>query len=85
MSADATLLASCELEARHGEGHFFAPLVYEIKELSQLPGEVFGPILHIILLQRLRIARCACGYQRLRLRPDAWGAQPYRWLRPGSF
>jgi RHH-type proline utilization regulon transcriptional repressor/proline dehydrogenase/delta 1-pyrroline-5-carboxylate dehydrogenase len=29
-------------------GTFFAPRAYEIKSLSQLPHEVFGPILHII-------------------------------------
>jgi RHH-type proline utilization regulon transcriptional repressor/proline dehydrogenase/delta 1-pyrroline-5-carboxylate dehydrogenase len=29
-------------------GTFFAPRAYEIKSLSQLPREVFGPVLHII-------------------------------------
>ena len=48
MREEATLLACCELEPHHGSGHFFAPQVYEIQRLSQLPGEIFGPILHII-------------------------------------
>ncbi len=30
------------------QGHFFAPSVFELKDLSILPREVFGPILHII-------------------------------------
>ncbi len=30
------------------QGHFFAPIAYEIDDLSYLKGEVFGPALHII-------------------------------------
>ena len=29
-------------------GHYFAPCVFEIDSLAQLPEEVFGPILHVI-------------------------------------
>lgn len=29
-------------------GHYFAPVSYEIKSMRQLPGEVFGPILHVV-------------------------------------
>ena len=29
-------------------GYYFAPVAYEIKSLSQLRGEVFGPVLHVI-------------------------------------
>jgi RHH-type proline utilization regulon transcriptional repressor/proline dehydrogenase/delta 1-pyrroline-5-carboxylate dehydrogenase len=31
-----------------GHGHFFAPMAVEIPGLEVLPGEVFGPILHVI-------------------------------------
>lgn len=48
MRTEAELLAKCELPLQHTQGHFFAPCMYEIKRLSQLPGEVFGPVLHII-------------------------------------
>ncbi len=48
MSEQATLLGRCKLDERHRQGYFFAPTVYEIQRLSQLPGEVFGPVLHII-------------------------------------
>jgi len=48
MRTEGTLLASCELSLEHTKGYFFAPRVYEIRRLSQLPEEVFGPVLHII-------------------------------------
>ncbi len=48
MAVEATLLARCELKPDPAGGHFIAPQVYEIQRLSQLPGEVFGPVLHII-------------------------------------
>ncbi len=48
MSREATLLAKCELDKDLADGYFFAPQVYEIESLSQLPEEVFGPILHIL-------------------------------------
>jgi RHH-type proline utilization regulon transcriptional repressor/proline dehydrogenase/delta 1-pyrroline-5-carboxylate dehydrogenase len=38
----------CDEGEAHREGYFFMPRVYEIRRLSQLPGEVFGPILHVI-------------------------------------
>ena len=30
------------------QGHFFAPVAYEIKDIRELEREVFGPILHVI-------------------------------------
>jgi RHH-type proline utilization regulon transcriptional repressor/proline dehydrogenase/delta 1-pyrroline-5-carboxylate dehydrogenase len=48
MREEATLLAACELKPHHAGGNFFAPEVYEIQRLSQLPNEVFGPVLHIV-------------------------------------
>jgi RHH-type proline utilization regulon transcriptional repressor/proline dehydrogenase/delta 1-pyrroline-5-carboxylate dehydrogenase len=37
-----------KLGPEHERGTFFAPLAVEIESLSQLTGEVFGPIVHII-------------------------------------
>jgi RHH-type proline utilization regulon transcriptional repressor/proline dehydrogenase/delta 1-pyrroline-5-carboxylate dehydrogenase len=37
-----------KLGPQHERGTFFAPLAVEIESLSQLTGEVFGPIVHII-------------------------------------
>jgi RHH-type transcriptional regulator, proline utilization regulon repressor / proline dehydrogenase / delta 1-pyrroline-5-carboxylate dehydrogenase len=39
---------SCKLRAEHSRGVFFAPVVVEIDALSQLEGEVFGPIVHLV-------------------------------------
>jgi RHH-type proline utilization regulon transcriptional repressor/proline dehydrogenase/delta 1-pyrroline-5-carboxylate dehydrogenase len=30
------------------KGTFFAPVAYEIKDISKLEGEVFGPVLHVV-------------------------------------
>ena len=48
MLIQAKLVANCELGREHSKGFFFAPLVFEISRLSQLEGETFGPILHVI-------------------------------------
>ena len=51
MDQEARLLARCPLPENLGDGYFFAPRVYQLASLSQLPEEVFGPILHIIRYQ----------------------------------
>lgn len=40
-----------KLKSEHEQGTFFAPAAVEIKALSQLSGEVFGPIVHLIRYQ----------------------------------
>jgi RHH-type proline utilization regulon transcriptional repressor/proline dehydrogenase/delta 1-pyrroline-5-carboxylate dehydrogenase len=47
MQIEAKLIYQVPLP-KHLSGHFFAPCAFEIEKLSQLPGEVFGPILHVI-------------------------------------
>jgi RHH-type proline utilization regulon transcriptional repressor/proline dehydrogenase/delta 1-pyrroline-5-carboxylate dehydrogenase len=47
MHQEATLLAQVPLE-NPPAGHYFAPCLFELKDLSILEGEVFGPILHVI-------------------------------------
>lgn len=39
-------------EKLKGQGHFFAPVAYEIDGLDLLRGEVFGPVLHVIRYKR---------------------------------
>jgi RHH-type proline utilization regulon transcriptional repressor/proline dehydrogenase/delta 1-pyrroline-5-carboxylate dehydrogenase len=39
---------ACRLGPEHESGVFFAPVVVEIDALSQLEGEVFGPIVHLV-------------------------------------
>jgi RHH-type proline utilization regulon transcriptional repressor/proline dehydrogenase/delta 1-pyrroline-5-carboxylate dehydrogenase len=48
MTREAKLLRKLPLGAEHANGVFFAPHVFEIESLSQLPREVFGPVLHVI-------------------------------------
>lgn len=48
MNREARLLYRLPLPESLKEGCYFAPCVYELKDLSQLTHEVFGPILHII-------------------------------------
>ena len=47
MNQEATLLATVDAKDTP-KGFYFAPCVYELKDLNQLEGEVFGPILHVI-------------------------------------
>jgi RHH-type proline utilization regulon transcriptional repressor/proline dehydrogenase/delta 1-pyrroline-5-carboxylate dehydrogenase len=48
MDKEAKILARVKMPAEYQTGYFFAPCAYEIKSISQLPREIFGPILHII-------------------------------------
>ena len=40
------------------EGYYFAPVAYEISSISQLPEEVFGPILHLISYSAKDLDQC---------------------------
>ncbi len=44
----ATLIHQLTLPEGAQHGNFFAPCVFEINNLSQLPHEIFGPCLHVI-------------------------------------
>jgi RHH-type proline utilization regulon transcriptional repressor/proline dehydrogenase/delta 1-pyrroline-5-carboxylate dehydrogenase len=49
MKQRCTFLASGRLERRHAEeGTFVAPHFFEIPSIKTLPGEVFGPVLHMV-------------------------------------
>ena len=48
MEREGRLLYRCALGPETGHGTFFAPVVFEIDNLSRLEREVFGPILHVI-------------------------------------
>lgn len=47
LDGEGRLLMRCDVAADEG-GHFFAPRVYAIDSLAQLPQEVFGPVLHVV-------------------------------------
>ncbi len=46
MDKEARLLT--QVKKTVAQGHFCAPRAYEIQSLSQLPKEIFGPVLHVI-------------------------------------
>ncbi len=48
MTKEARLIKTIPLPDHCHEGSFFAPYLFEIDSLEQLPKEVFGPVLHII-------------------------------------
>jgi RHH-type proline utilization regulon transcriptional repressor/proline dehydrogenase/delta 1-pyrroline-5-carboxylate dehydrogenase len=48
MDTEARLIKQVTLPADCADGTFLAPRAYELKSLSQLTHEVFGPILHVI-------------------------------------
>ncbi|MEE9545409.1 MAG: bifunctional proline dehydrogenase/L-glutamate gamma-semialdehyde dehydrogenase PutA, partial [Rhodospirillales bacterium] len=48
MDREARLLCRVDPAGDFAHGTFFAPRIYQIDALSQLKGEVFGPILHVI-------------------------------------
>ena len=48
MDKEAKLLTKVKTTPACENGYFFAPRAYEIESLSQLKGEVFGPVLHVI-------------------------------------
>ena len=48
MQTHGELLYQCEMGEETQNGHFFAPRLYEISDISQLQKEVFGPCVHVI-------------------------------------
>jgi RHH-type proline utilization regulon transcriptional repressor/proline dehydrogenase/delta 1-pyrroline-5-carboxylate dehydrogenase len=48
MTREAKLLRKLPLTAELANGVFFPPHVFELKSLSELQHEVFGPVLHVI-------------------------------------
>ena len=48
MDSEARLIKQVSLDPATNDGTFFAPRAYELKSLSQLTHEVFGPVLHVI-------------------------------------
>lgn len=48
MQKTSKLLYKCSLKNQDNKGYFFPPHLLEIKKLSELKKETFGPVLHII-------------------------------------
>jgi RHH-type transcriptional regulator, proline utilization regulon repressor / proline dehydrogenase / delta 1-pyrroline-5-carboxylate dehydrogenase len=48
MNKEAKLIKTLTIPENCKAGSFFAPHAYELQSLSQLPREIFGPVLHVI-------------------------------------
>jgi len=48
MQDEARLIARTRLPEDLPNGHWFAPVAFEIDSIDQLAGEIFGPILHVV-------------------------------------
>ena len=57
LSINAKKIASVPMP-QNLNGYYFAPVAYEIASISQLQGEVFGPILHIVRYKRADLDKC---------------------------
>jgi RHH-type proline utilization regulon transcriptional repressor/proline dehydrogenase/delta 1-pyrroline-5-carboxylate dehydrogenase len=55
MEREGQLIYRCALPAGTEHGTFFAPHAFEIDSAARLPGEVFGPILHVVRWQADRL------------------------------
>ncbi|GIL07082.1 MAG: bifunctional protein PutA [Betaproteobacteria bacterium] len=56
LRANAKKLHECELPAGL-DGHYFAPIAYEIESMRQLERENFGPILHVVRFDKRALDR----------------------------
>jgi len=52
MKLEAVLHYACEVPQGFENGTFLAPHLFELRTVKQLPGEIFGPILHVIRFKR---------------------------------
>ena len=57
MKNEARLVAEAPLDARCAQGHFLAPVAFEIDSIHQLKEEQFGPILHVIRYKASQLDR----------------------------
>ena len=48
MEREARLIARADKPSDLPEGHWFAPVAFEIDSIDQLEGEIFGPVLHVL-------------------------------------
>ncbi|MFN3834459.1 MAG: bifunctional proline dehydrogenase/L-glutamate gamma-semialdehyde dehydrogenase PutA [Glycocaulis sp.] len=60
MQAEATILHRAPVPAGTADrGHFFAPLLVELKSIDTMEREVFGPILHVVRYKRSELPKLA--------------------------
>jgi len=54
MKQEAVLHYACEVPPGFEHGTFVPPHLFELSTVNQLPGEIFGPILHVIRFKKSR-------------------------------
>ena len=52
ITQEATLLHTCQLPESSKQGTYIAPHLIELDSINQLPGEIFGPVLHLIRFKK---------------------------------
>ena len=52
MKQEATIHYACEIPPGFEHGTFVPPHLIELSTVNQLPGEIFGPVLHVIRFER---------------------------------
>lgn len=57
MKNSAILHYACELGVDTERGTFVAPHLFELQSVNELPGEVFGPVLHVIRYRKAQFDR----------------------------
>lgn len=55
MQREARLHYACPLPAACEGGTFVAPHLFELSSVKQLPGEIFGPILHVVRFRKANL------------------------------
>ena len=55
MTEQGTLLHACSLPETTSQGTYIAPHLIEVNSIKQLPGEIFGPVLHLIRYKKTAI------------------------------
>ena len=59
LSREANILHQAPLDQPPTHGHYFAPLLAEIKSVDFLEREIFGPVLHVIRYDRKKLGTIA--------------------------
>ena len=57
MKQDAVLHYACVVPKGFEHGTFVAPHLFELSTVKQLPGEIFGPILHLIRFKKTQFSK----------------------------
>jgi RHH-type transcriptional regulator, proline utilization regulon repressor / proline dehydrogenase / delta 1-pyrroline-5-carboxylate dehydrogenase len=66
MRREARIVKACRLDESHAHGSFVAPHLIELKDVSQLTREEFGPILHVVRYRSSDVAKVLAAIRATR-------------------